>query len=595
VSTEPNEFLEAALQYCERGFACLPLHPGQKKPIAEEWQNQPKPDAQALRDWWATAPKANVGIRVGAISGVFVVDVDPRNGGEDSFEQLVHRYGQLPYTLTVATGGGGRHYYFQLPADGPVQSIPNLFPGLEIKASGQVVAPPSIHPDTGRLYDWDGLRTFTDTPIAEAPGWLLKLIREHRPAAVNGKAGAVDCDQIQVGQRHITLVRHAGVLRNAGWTAGEILDGLVVMNRRCVEPLSDDELRVMAASFNHYEKGKLYAGIRTGAGKGATPRSEDDSGRGEGDSESAGSRIINVSDLELDGDADDEEGFLYIQEPEIPERSLVALTGDSGVGKSTLAHAWIRNALERETPCLILDRENPRPLRRLERRRIGLKDHPLLSWWTLEQIEEAPSPTDPRIIDWVKQQVVSGTKPLVMVDSVSAFLDGQNENDAAVIRVFMDGLRKLVALGASVICIHHTGKSESSKDYRGSSDFKANLDQGFLVLNFSADAGKLDRQTLKPFKSRYGLSGEIVYHYAGGKFVRDTSEFAGTRTVTDSLISLLKANPGVGTRRFFELASKAGLGRNSGQNFLNDGLVEGSIRREQGARREWRHWLKETP
>ena len=244
---------------------------------------------------------------------------------------------------------------------------------------------------------------------------------------------------------------------------------------------------------------------------------------------------------------------------------------------------------------MILDRENPRPLRRLERRRIGLKDHPLLSWWTLEQVEEAPSPTDARIFDWVKQQVASGLKPLVMVDSVSAFLDGQNENDAAVVRVFMDGLRKLIALSASVICIHHTGKSESSKDYRGSSDFKANLDQGFLVVNFSADPGKLDRVTLKPFKSRYGLSGEIVYHYAGGKFARDTSEFAGARTVADRLISLLRMNPGVGTREFSDLAAKVGLGRNCGQNFLNDGVLEGSIHREQGAGRLWRHWLKETP
>ncbi len=61
----------------------------------------------------------------------------------------------LAETFTVATGGGvGQHVYLfadELPDT--VRAMKTPIGHLELRASGcQIVAPPSIHPDTGQPY-----------------------------------------------------------------------------------------------------------------------------------------------------------------------------------------------------------------------------------------------------------------------------------------------------------------------------------------------------------------------------------------------------------------------------------------------------------
>jgi hypothetical protein len=84
----------------------------------------------------------------------------------------------------------------------------------------------------------------------------------------------------------------------------------------------------------------------------------------------------------------------------------------------------------------------------------------------------------------------------------------------------MHRCRRLAGLGATVIVIHHDGKAESARDYRGGSDFKAAIDFGFHVTNCGANR-LLDKLFLRPFKTRFGgFSESVTYCYAGGKVVR---------------------------------------------------------------------------
>jgi hypothetical protein len=77
------------------------------------------------------------------------------------------------------------------------------------------------------------------------------------------------------------------------------------------------------------------------------------------------------------------------------------------------------------------------------------------------------------------------------------------------------------------------------------------------VSNLDRDGGRLlDAITLRVEKSRYGLSGRIDYHYAGGKMLRD-EEPAPSKPVSEQLLEELKANPGILTEPFAELAHKA--------------------------------------
>ena len=92
----------------------------------------------------------------GIISGLVVLDIDPKNGGDANLEELELRHGPLPDTWKVATGGGGSHYYFAYPMHvAAVKSTPHAAGpgGVEVKSDkGYVVAPPSLH-ESGAFYE----------------------------------------------------------------------------------------------------------------------------------------------------------------------------------------------------------------------------------------------------------------------------------------------------------------------------------------------------------------------------------------------------------------------------------------------------------
>jgi hypothetical protein len=129
-------------------------------------------DPEQIAQWWLHSPDANVGIRPPA--GVVVVDVDPRDGGDVNLVRWLRDHGrELPPTLTVHTGGGGLHAFFRAGLDTTRRRLAEL-PGVDLKArdTGYVVAPPSVHPETGRRYRWANA-----LPVAEAPRWLVTAMQ----------------------------------------------------------------------------------------------------------------------------------------------------------------------------------------------------------------------------------------------------------------------------------------------------------------------------------------------------------------------------------------------------------------------------------
>src|SRR6185312_10176572 len=141
---------------------------------------------------------------------------------------------------------------------------------------------------------------------------------------------------------------------------------------------------------------------------------------------------------------------------------------------------------------------NPLSVVKERRQRIGVAwDDPRIKDWAGWSATEAPLPDDHVIVEWV---TASDPKPLVVTDSYGAFQNG-DQNDATMCRVFMHRCRRLADLGATVVVIHHDGKAESSRDYRGSSDFKAAVDLAFHVTNLG-EGGLLGRLILRAWKTR---------------------------------------------------------------------------------------------
>ncbi|MCX7143975.1 MAG: bifunctional DNA primase/polymerase [Proteobacteria bacterium] len=101
--------------------------------------------------WW---PHMNVGILTGSDTGVFVVDEDPRHGGDQSLAELIKKNGPLPKTVSASTGGGGKHYLFLIPGGMSISnSASELAPGIDIRGDGGlVVVQPSV---TQGAYKWN--------------------------------------------------------------------------------------------------------------------------------------------------------------------------------------------------------------------------------------------------------------------------------------------------------------------------------------------------------------------------------------------------------------------------------------------------------
>ncbi len=156
-----DELRAAALAYASRGWRVFPVQSGEKNPATAHGLKDGTTDESQIRAWWQSVPY-NIGVVTGPESGIFVVDVDPRNGGAWTPEVQ---------TYTVLTGGGGFHYYFTWPA-GVAKLRPRLAQGVDVKgAGGYVVAPPSV---TSGSYVVDGAGD--PFPVLSAPPALLSLI-----------------------------------------------------------------------------------------------------------------------------------------------------------------------------------------------------------------------------------------------------------------------------------------------------------------------------------------------------------------------------------------------------------------------------------
>ncbi|AVT34832.1 DNA primase [Plantactinospora sp. BC1] len=185
-----SELLQPALQYAAQGWPVFMLARS-KRPVAncrpcadpDDSHDPAGCDCLTCHGFYAATtdplrvagivaavPAGQLAVRTGAPSGLVVVDVDPRHGGDDTMTALI-RAGLLPPTAHVVTGSGGRHLYYRHPGR-PVrcsQGKPGagLGPGIDVKADGgYVVLPPSVHPRTGRPYQWVPGRQVEEMPPA---------------------------------------------------------------------------------------------------------------------------------------------------------------------------------------------------------------------------------------------------------------------------------------------------------------------------------------------------------------------------------------------------------------------------------------------
>jgi hypothetical protein len=270
-----NPRLEAALFYARRGWPVFPVHypvktntgfrcscgksdcNSAKHPMTLHGLKDASTDQSQIKTWWGKYPEANIGLATGEVSGLVVIDVDPRHGGHDSLK-AIKRLGNIPITPTVFTGGGGEHIYLAHPGNGTrIKSIAQLggYDGIDLKADGgYIIAPPSRHVSGGR-YAWKV--NHLKNKVAVIPDWLRTLLL-HSCAPPKGHVHkdnisfpleggvtryAPDIFTFQNGRRDIDLFSLAVVLRRGGLDeaqATKIVESFA--KNECVPPETEEKV-----------------------------------------------------------------------------------------------------------------------------------------------------------------------------------------------------------------------------------------------------------------------------------------------------------------------------------------------------------------
>lgn len=149
---------------------CLPKNRG-KHPATLQGVKNATTNPDIIKDWFRKP--YNIGVAAGmGISGFQVVDIDPRNGGDETWAALAKQHGAPSETVVAQTGGGGEHYLYSIPED---KELIKFGPGIDVKKDGgYIVVEPSNHFSGGEYY-WDGAFSPLDgVAIMPAPDWMLR-------------------------------------------------------------------------------------------------------------------------------------------------------------------------------------------------------------------------------------------------------------------------------------------------------------------------------------------------------------------------------------------------------------------------------------
>lgn len=182
---QPSPALLAARQYVRLGWHVYPVRAGTRVPVLDEKTTGRKRgasnDPAVVESMFSRYPLADIGVVTGAVSGIWVLDLDNKDSknGSAAFDalQLGHRDSRglrvnLPRTARAATPSGGVHYYFKHPGRHVRTTASKLGPGIDVLGDNfQAIAPPS----RGRSWVVGGV-----SRIAAAPPWLISLVCEER-------------------------------------------------------------------------------------------------------------------------------------------------------------------------------------------------------------------------------------------------------------------------------------------------------------------------------------------------------------------------------------------------------------------------------
>lgn len=161
-----NETLTAALALAEQGIPCFPCTQT-KVPVTPHGFKDASIDRAVIEELFRLRRDLLIGVPTDRSSGLNVLDVDPRHGGDEWLLENQHR---LPPTREHRTRSGGLHLVFR-HHEALKCSAGRIASGIDVRAVG------------GYIIWWPaaGLPTLSDAPPSPWPDWLIQELRPQRP------------------------------------------------------------------------------------------------------------------------------------------------------------------------------------------------------------------------------------------------------------------------------------------------------------------------------------------------------------------------------------------------------------------------------
>jgi|GEM_PF-1173381 len=261
----------AALSYAEFGFKLCRIARGTKAPKDKAWQDNPIDPGKAGDHGLGVIHK---------LSRTCAIDFDDLVGAQAWFANKgidIGDYLDADDAVQIKSGRANRaKLLFRMPHG--IQLLhtnkiknPDGSMMVEFRCAGEAgegfqdVLPPSIHPDTGKPYEWGGAGDYKRLPVLPAP---LLAVWQNLSAAASVSYVRVERDQsntantptVNEGGRNDALFKLGGDLAALRLSPDAIKAALLKENeKRCVPPLGCDEVAQVAASASKSSRGAKHA------------------------------------------------------------------------------------------------------------------------------------------------------------------------------------------------------------------------------------------------------------------------------------------------------------------------------------------------
>lgn len=508
-------FAERAKPALEAGWPVFPC--GQDKaPLVKGGFHKATMDRAIIETWSKENPDALIGIPTGAASGLDVLDIDPRHGGNEWLAANKHR---LQGTRAVSTRSGGVHYYFK--ATGLRCTTHAIAPGVDTRAKGGYVIdwaaeggtvkqadmlanwPEGL--DTGRSASVSGDKVALENRIAPPSAGAVVELLEELPnplettrdewlavlMAVRGcvqsleyadnlsadQQGAIEdalfdwCDRWPAAQEEDPRTKWENDITQRDATTG--WENLGRIARRATPGYSEAQ----SASAAMAGFGELPVPVETVPGATAV----------------AGNKLRMLTFDEIDAMPDP----TFTVDALLPDQSFVVVYGPPKQGKTFLVMSmavhiaagkpWFGREVKKGGVVYIAGEGAGGLKHRLRalRQYHGLGSD--LPFWVVPRAVHFGKAEAVRDLAALIRETAKQGFKLLVIDTLARATPGMDENSAGDMGRFVEECDKIKReFGCTVLVVHHSGK-DASRGGRGSSALPGAVDASFQVTREKTD------------------------------------------------------------------------------------------------------------